>query len=566
MRSWLERLAAVVVVALVTGCATVPTTGPVQSHSPRPPQVNSGVEVAPAPPPVDASPLLVVEGFLHAMATYQPNYDVARSYLTDAASRLWKPESGVQIYADGYPPTETQRTVILVAPVIGALDSGGGYRATDDQVRHDFGLVRNGDGQWRISRPPRGLLVSRYLFLTGFASVDLHFFADTGDTLVPDPRFVPSGSRALSAALEAQLAGPSTWLEPAVRKPATTGLELESVTVDGQGVAEINLAGERVLNAEQRRRLAAELAFTATQLDGVLGIRVRARAELWRLGADGTAVVSEHDFAAAAPVDPAAAHELFAVKSGRVQRVTEGTQGVQFSPLAPGLTRPTAVAVRGDAAVVAGVIEAGTRLQATPVAIGQSRVVASGRSLLRPQYARNGELWTADTRSGFLVSEEDGAVRVQQQGLPSTAVSAFRLAPDGVRLVAVLKDGGKQRLGLIRIVRSGGGVSLEGWRPINVSTAGGSSDTILDVGWSTATELLVLATGRGGATSVLRLDQDSASVSDIGPNNAMGLVEISAAPGRPALVRSSEGLVYRFNGEFNWGLSIMSVDAVTYSG
>ena len=60
------------VLALLAGCVTVPTSGPVEHHAPAEQQANPGVDIAPVPPAQGASPGLIVEGFLHAMATYQP--------------------------------------------------------------------------------------------------------------------------------------------------------------------------------------------------------------------------------------------------------------------------------------------------------------------------------------------------------------------------------------------------------------------------------------------------------------------------------------------------------------
>ncbi|MFZ0531104.1 MAG: hypothetical protein WAL91_11290, partial [Propionicimonas sp.] len=143
-RSILADLAGLVALILaLSGCATVPTAGPVVHHSQQAAGVNSGVQVDPLPPTAGASQLLVVEGFLHAMSTYQPDYRIARQYLTEAASANWHPESGVQVYTDGYPPAEYGQTVMLVAPLIGAIDSSGSYEVASGQLRHDFELVRD---------------------------------------------------------------------------------------------------------------------------------------------------------------------------------------------------------------------------------------------------------------------------------------------------------------------------------------------------------------------------------------------------------------------------------------
>ena len=86
MRSVAERLAIGALSLLLAGCASVPTSGPVAHHTPQAASVDGGVRVDPLPPSEGASQLLIVEGFLHAMSTYQPGYAVARQYLTDAVA------------------------------------------------------------------------------------------------------------------------------------------------------------------------------------------------------------------------------------------------------------------------------------------------------------------------------------------------------------------------------------------------------------------------------------------------------------------------------------------------
>ena len=568
MASWASRLAAGVVAALLAGCATVPTSGPVQQHTPEQPKVNAGVVVAPVPPPPGASPMLVVEGFLHAMATYQPGYDVARAYLTETASEDWHPESGVQVYADGYPPTQADETVVLVAPVTGALDGRGSYTVASGQLRHDFGLIKDATGEWRISRPPTGLLVSRYLFESSFVATDLHYFDTTGSNLVPDPRYYPTGERTLGAALEGQLAGPSEWLAPAILTPPAA-ITLEAVSLDRQGIADVTLgAAAEALRAPEREQLLAEIVHTSTGVEGVLGVRVRTEGEYWTVPPGGDPVLRVGSFAWAAPVDPEAPRELFAVTDGQLQRINEGPRGVEFIPMAPGLAPVEAVSVRADVAQVAAIIAGGTRLQTSPVAIGDTDVVYTGSSLLRPQYARNGELWSAGASGArsFRVVVDATARPVPLDAIPAGPLVAFRISPDGSRMALVSRDGDAAVLGLALIVRGDDGPRLEGWRPVTLATGGGAVGKVLDVGWSSASELLVLVSGAGGATSVILVDQDSAKMSDIGPNDSSDLVELTVTPGRPALVRSAGGAIYRFNGDFNWGLSMTDVDAVAYSG
>ena len=208
MRRLLAVLAACCLV-LLGGCVTVPTSGPVERHLPAQQQANPGVDIAPVPPAQDASPGLIVEGFLHAMATYQPGYTVARQFLTADAADGWRPESGVEVYAGGYPPQVSDSGVVLTAPLVGTLDPQGSFTPGATAYHHDFGLQRDTEKQWRISRPPRGLLVSQSLFSGTWVRADVCLWDATGTWLVPDPRFVQTGTPGLLATVRAVLGGPS---------------------------------------------------------------------------------------------------------------------------------------------------------------------------------------------------------------------------------------------------------------------------------------------------------------------------------------------------------------------
>ena len=68
------------------------------------------VEVAP-PAPGD-KPTEIVEGYLRATSNYQPNYSVAKQFLTRMAAEKWSPEAGASIYRGSLTAT-AENTVTL---------------------------------------------------------------------------------------------------------------------------------------------------------------------------------------------------------------------------------------------------------------------------------------------------------------------------------------------------------------------------------------------------------------------------------------------------------------------
>ncbi len=564
-RSFAGVLAGLVLV----GCATVPTSGPVERQTAQATGMNSGVHVDPLPPADGSSQLLVVEGFLHAMSVYQPDYHVARQYLTDAANHAWHPESGVQVYGDGFPPTEYDQTVILQAPLTGMVNAAGSYKPGPGSGQsHNFSLMNIG-GEWRISNPPDGLLVSRYVFTTNFTPISLYFLDPSGTALVPDPRFFASGDQAMAQAVTELLAGPSSWLAPAVRKFDTSGITVGGVSVDANGLADVALGGAADrLSAEQRHTLLTELAYTLSGFDQVGSVRVTGAGQVWRDEA-GQSEVRADSFASLSP-QGVTNRVLFLVKDHKLQRLRDPSNWNDFTVVDAGLGRPEQIAVNGDLSQVAAVTGGGTRLElGQPNAGKPARPVRTGSGLLRPAFARNGELWSPSSSGAtqLQVFKGEQRLKVRVAGLPSGRVRAMALAADGSRVAFVLREGQADVVGLARVLRSEGAIVVDGWRTVDLALNTGNAASYLDLGWISPTELGVLVTSNGD-TSVVRASQDGATASDIGPSEASALNQLAVAPaaGSPAVALGSSGSVYRFDGEFNWNLAITAVDAVAYSG
>lgn len=558
---------AVLLGLLVVGCAAVPTSGPVQRHSPQPAATSTGVQVAPLPPAQDATQLLVVEGFLHAMSVYQDGYPIARQYLMDNVADSWNPEAGVQVYADGYPPVETEQSVVLAAPLVGQLDSTGAYQPAAGTFRVDFGLQKNPDGQWRITRPPDGLLVSRYLFSTSFQTVDVHFLAGSGDVLVPEPRYFPAGDAALRQAAVAVVAGPSDWLAPAVRKPIGAGIVVDSVTVDDDGLARVTLGGATAqLSTDQQQGLLAELTYTLSEFDRVVGVEVYAGAQKW-LGRDGAGILTDSSFTQYSPAGSSPLRPLFLLRDGKLQRQRDPADWTAFAEVATGLPKVEGLTVNARQDAWAAVTGNGSQVVSGGLD-SHSKQVRQGSGLLVPVFSRTGELWSFES-SGLAALRiyRDGAeVKVALSGLPGGRVVAGALSPDGVRLALVLTSGGSTRLGLARVTRTDARITVDGWHEIDLTSLGATGSRLMGVAWNTATELAVLRNDGNAQTSVALVSQDGAAFTDIGPSDSTSLRSVLAVAGRPTLALSTGGVLYRFSGEFDWELVSAGVEAAAYPG
>ena len=552
---------------LLSGCSGVPTSGPVERVSADPGHFNSGVEIAPAPPGPNASPVEVVEGFLHAQASWQPQYEVARAYLTAEASQRWRPEAGVRVYAEGNPVVATDTSATLRAPLVGTVDAAGAYRQSTGSLDQDFGLVKDAAGHWRISNPPEGLTISEYLFASAFSRVIPYFFEPGGRWLVPDPRYFPRGSQAYDGAVRALLEGPTDWLEPAVQA-TTVRASLAGVTVSSAGVAAITLRGTGPEpDAAARIALLTQLTRTFGQFETVTAVEVmwEGAAEAWTVAPYGR-TIPVGAFPDSDPAPRQGSRQLFAVTDGVLVRAMEGGGGNANLVVAPGITTAVTAAVRSDAVSAAAVTQDRTAVVVGPLSENSSQTVLTGVGLRRPDFDRQGLLWVNDDQGDWWLQDATGAWRqLDTSAFGEGTIETFRIAPDGIRVaIIVQRPSGEHVLGVARIDRTDD-VAVRSWRELSVATTSVASTSVIDVGWRTADSLLALVV-EGRTTQVFAIAQDGASIAAIGPTAVADPEELAVAPGVPAMVRTTGGDVWRYNSDFRWSLHLTGASSVLYPG
>jgi Lipoprotein LpqB beta-propeller domain/Sporulation and spore germination len=143
---------------------------------------------------------------------------------------------------------------------------------------YQFDLVKVG-GQWRILNPPPTYrLVTETEFPQAYQSQDLYFFASTStqnffastgaknSMLVPDPVFVPTGTSPaplVSQLVTALARGPSTtWLQGAATTAFPAGTKILSVLLSGATVT-VDLGGTAAsADTPTLERISAELLWT----------------------------------------------------------------------------------------------------------------------------------------------------------------------------------------------------------------------------------------------------------------------------------------------------------------
>ncbi|NYI69847.1 hypothetical protein GGQ54_000407 [Naumannella cuiyingiana] len=592
---------------LVTGCASMPTSGPVEFGGRGGQVADAEVDIAPEPPRTGAEPRDIVDGFLQAMANYQPGYATAREYLTPQARQSWQPEAGIVVYADGSQVNATSDSAVLTAPVQARIDSDGAYvpgrlldpedplgdlpdrlvrrSDSDPQVRIDFGLERDAAGQWRIGNPPPGRLIQAYLFQQFFTRASAYYLDGDLRMLVPDPVYVPRGSQSPLARLQILFRGPTRWLEPAVRTaiPAGTELSTQSAFVDAEGVVDVSLRGPGLagLPDEQRGRMRDQIVATLAQVPAVTAVRLSLEGAPYPVPGAPDGLIGVGPRPGLDPIPAELGEQLFGSTGRQVVTVDDQQGAGALSPVAGPWGRDASgvqtlsPSLTGDR--VAGITRDGTELWEAPVADGgEARRVLTGRRLLRPQYVGGGrdELWALDAADSTARVVTATGITDVPVDLSGGALRAFRISPDGTRIAAVAERDGRAELGLLRVRREAE-PRIDGWRALPLSARAGrpapdvaASDVApIDVAWVSDEELMVLTAGEG-ANRPWRVASDASEATQLGAPDGWAAETITALPRHrtPRVVVLGPAGAWRYDDSASWSRLGDELTAVSFAG
>jgi Lipoprotein LpqB beta-propeller domain/Sporulation and spore germination len=591
-RQLLHRAQRWLVIALLTplvvlaGCVSVPTVAPLEKVQGQQPSCQNCVNVEVAAPAPGDDARHIVEGYLRATSNYQPNYSIAKRFLTKAAADKWSPEAGASIYR-GALTTDGDR-VSLDGLLIGVLDGNRSYTAKGTTLHVDFGLVKE-DGEWRIGKPPHGLLVAAYSFNRFYQPYSLYFIGTdsvgNGSSLVPDPIYLPnlrSQSNIASVLVKALLNGQSPWLKPASASaiPPTTALSGDAVTIDN-GIATVPLNDPVLqLNDQQRQLMAAQVIYTLREAVGIQGVLFTVNQQPLRVpgGDDTTFIVSADSVPKELdPIPFVAGDQLYGVRKGAVQIVTAGGTEPKVvgmtGALGHGRYPVDSLAVTTANTDLALVTDHRTALRRSPTARSDvTTLVRGARDLLRPQFSRYGELWAVGRRNGrqqMWMYTAAGKVNMSTPGLfDKGEITAFKLSPDSTRMALIRRgEGDIDQLGLARISRRGR-VTVDGWRTLNTTQADlPQLRRIQDVSWVDATDLMVLgAPSPIAALQPFRVSQDASRITGEGEStnwDPVGLTVLLRS--QAAVVIGRNGQTYRDEGS-QWTPFVDKLSTIAYPG
>jgi hypothetical protein len=258
VRSRRRLLAVIGIAAAVTlaGCASIPS-----ETLPQKANLEGGDVTAPAvaPPVRNAQPLTIVRGFVSNSGDPTDQHAAARVYLAAAAQNTWDrgtTPATVSVIDGTFNTTgpyydytdQHAATVVLQTRLVGTVGKDGAFAPASASQASDYEVTlhlhTDAAGQWRILDPPDTLLMVRSDFAHYYRPVDVYFFDQTWNVLVPDQRYVvadpPSG--VVPRIVQLLLDGPSASLKGAVQDAIPDGASLKTnVGQEADGEITINL-------------------------------------------------------------------------------------------------------------------------------------------------------------------------------------------------------------------------------------------------------------------------------------------------------------------------------------
>ncbi len=568
----MRRLAALLaaLVVAVTGCAQLPTSGPVRHETSA--ALDEPLDAPyfdPPGPAEDGSPSAIVSGFFVAQQANPLSTRVARQFLSERVRSTWQPNRGTIVY-DALTVLPTSRGATVRLSDVRRLDARGGWRGGEPGETEDLEIdLVSEDGQWRIDNPLPQLVVPASFFDRAFERTNLHFFDQTGTVLLPDPVFIPRGEQSATNLVRGLLAGPGEALAEVSRSAFPRGTDLElSVVVTESGVAEVPLTRD-LLRAPpaELERAADQLVWTLGQLPGIESVRLTVGGTPVPMPSGGidTPVTRSPRLDAAGSADPT----LYTLREDRLLRTTPAGSEPVAGPLAEQELPARALGVAAEPRRVAAVLDEGRRLVEVPLADdGEQRELLTGQDLARPSYDMFGDLWVLDRGPAgarvLLVS--DGRVReLEVPEVTGEDVTSMEVAHDGSRLVVGYPSAPQVRV--VDVLRTDEGEVSGTGR--SRAQAVRTQAPAVDVGWRDPATLAVLTRPSEETSAVDFVSVDGsplgASAQEPTPfREAASAMVVSPRPGTSLRLLTPDARAYALSTEGTWPRSATGVVAAAY--
>ncbi|MDR9362658.1 MAG: LpqB family beta-propeller domain-containing protein [Microbacteriaceae bacterium] len=448
-------------VVLLTGCAQLPSSGPVSSGPVV--EVGGGEDFAfytPSGPELSADQTEIVSGFINAHIGPQNDYAIAREFLTEEFSAAWNPQEEVLIRSSSprYEPVSDNRQQVTVR-TIATVDEVGEYRSLEEIEQRTlfFNLVQE-EGEWRIDSAPDLTVVSSPVFSVVFQSYSIYFYDRGYRYLVPDVRWFPVRSSSATRMVRALLDGPSEWMEDSVRTaiPEQTSLTIDSVPIN-DAVAEVDLSSQALTaDSSMRSLMKAQIQNTLTSLSTVSSIEI-----LIDRNPQEIELVSPTQL----PNSPGAPLMLSETSVYRIN----GSTAIPVAGSSTHVLRlnPTEAALSESEQTLALVNEQGMHL--AELESNESVLIDEQPDIISPHFDADDYLWSVSASNGINVYKK-GQLTTLVESQSDTRVD-FALSPEGSRMVEIVEVDEVRRLQIRGVIRDSEGKPRALTDPVTIRSA-----------------------------------------------------------------------------------------------
>ena len=569
------------------------------------------IGAVPAGPQPNWSPADIVTGFLNATVSYPAYSAIAEQYLASSVPRSWAPNWSVTVVDQVVVSPEAtfsdggRRAAVDVTGAVQASFNGTGQYVGAQQGLHgtqtanqQFTLVKEGK-QWRITNPPKYRMLTEPDFAQVYKPQDLYFFDSTGQVLVPDAVFVPTGTSSASLAtnlVRALLNNPQPkWLQgngnptpPAVTAfpPHSTAKNID-VAVDGT-TATVNLTGAAAsASPADREQMATQLVWTLTGQPGsppdIQAVQLEFNGKPWTPssppcleGGAQSPALKQAMYDCKNPYPVATSSAFYYVANGQAwsrcaseAQVTTGSVGrvvpvfdrtgaaalnqscensVQASsPAVPpqqahGPPPLSMVAVSPDGKYLAGVAPGGNTVTVWASGAAKPSSTLSLPGVTAISWDRRDYLWVAqgDNTTMVVLTNDSSNHAVIPNVFPDGKILGLSIAPDGVRVAAIVKADSGPAVELAAIDSWQAGTRTSSANPLTRTSIGSTVQlgpnvtNPIALTWYDADDLLVLD-GAGDQTSLWEVPVDGQPATKL-PGVLPGAISITANSARNALV------------------------------
>jgi hypothetical protein len=591
--------AAAVIVA--SGCSVIPAGNDTQPASVPGPPAGGGpcCGLIVRPPQVNWTAEEVVENFLLASAIGAHHYQVAREYLTGAASKTWRPGTGVTILAKepslseqparGITAPEDRQSVLVTGQALARLSSSGQYipapggAPTEEfTLRRDHGILKI-DGLPSSGKPSRPRLLTDWLFRLVYAPRNLYYLGGRNGQLLPYPVYVPSQGTGPAVTLVNDLInGPSGWLQGAAGTafPARSHLAGPIQVFPGPSGGRTALVSIDVpphsLDLKKRNialQVAATLTGSAYGAPMFRAVKIEINGRLWPPQHPGLALGpsfyqgniphAQHGTKAYYLSQDSGLRSLApgAVNGAAVTRAS-GTSKVALSRIAISPKHDRLAGLGGPAnTLYIGSLT--TSPDGKRQTLGQLHAQPAGISMTSLSWDNLGDLWIAGRtgrKPGVWVLLNGQAPPVPVNPPPGVdQVTALRIAPDSNRVAMIVRVGKRAQLKLAAIRHDRNGFWLT-----TTTQLGPSLPPPTALSWFGEDHLLVV-TGSGTSSRLWEVPVDG--------NNPTSLIEqpgiltvTAAGTDYPAYLGLTDSRQESLAGPSHYPADITAGQAIIYPG